>query len=116
MVFDRSLGPTPRGGVYLFHVSLGRVIGFRREIIREPEHWSRHEEDEARQAVASYTTRAVRPSGAHSKSRAEPDFRESVCFACHNPVDSMVLEKCAKCGWLKCDCDACGCSYRKRFS
>lgn len=92
MVFDRSLGPTPRGGVYLFHVSLGRVIGFRREIIREPEHWSTPDEDEARRAVASYTTCAVRPSGAGSV------FRESVCFECRASVDSMVSEKCASCG------------------
>ena len=106
MVFDKLLARTPRGGVYLFHVSLGRVIGFRSEIIREPEHWSRPDEDEARRAVASYTTCAVRPSGAGSR------FRKAACFSCRASVDSMVSEKCASCGWLTCAaCGACGCSY-----
>ena len=56
MVFDNRLEPTSRGGVYLFHVSLGRVIGFRREVIREPANWSssRPDEDEARRAIAAF--------------------------------------------------------------
>ena len=56
MVFDNWLEPTPRGGVYLFHVLLGRMIGFRREVIREPANWSssRPGEDEARRAVAAF--------------------------------------------------------------
>ena len=111
MVFDDWLEPTPRGGVYLFHVSLERMIGFRREVIREPANWSssRPDEDEARRAVAAFLKAelpAKFPTSPNSR------IRRSHCFNCLAPVDSQRHDGCASCGWLRCaECGACGCSY-----
>jgi ABC-type ATPase with predicted acetyltransferase domain len=33
------------------------------------------------------------------------------CYRCKLYLDSLSEEPCADCGWLRCRCGACGCSY-----
>lgn len=37
--------------------------------------------------------------------------RVTHCYDCKHPLDSVIDYECNKCGWLVCDCGACGCGY-----
>lgn len=39
------------------------------------------------------------------------DGRFSNCFACGNAINNIDYPECESCGWIICDCGACGCSY-----
>jgi len=38
--------------------------------------------------------------------------RHTSCFSCQKSIDSVNWEICNQCGWIKCECDACGCSWK----
>lgn len=38
-------------------------------------------------------------------------YRETHCFECGAILNSNEHEECLVCGWLECDCTACGCDY-----
>lgn len=33
------------------------------------------------------------------------------CFHCHKRLDSNISYECAACGWILCECGACGCTH-----
>jgi hypothetical protein len=37
--------------------------------------------------------------------------RVTHCYSCHHSLDSRKTEKCTKCGWILCNCGACGCGF-----
>lgn len=38
------------------------------------------------------------------------EYRRTVCYSCHTPLDSRCDEICPKCHWIICPtCGACGC-------
>ena len=47
-----------------------------------------------------------------SKAQKSSGPRKKRCFKCKRWVDETG-PKCASCGWLKCACGACGCSFKK---
>jgi hypothetical protein len=40
-------------------------------------------------------------------------YRVTHCFRCSKFLVSTVSNECETCGWIRCQCGACGCSYRK---
>ena len=50
----------------------------------------------------------VRPS-------SHPRRHHVQCYACHTGLDSAVDLECVRCGWILCNCGACGCGYRRRM-
>ncbi len=36
--------------------------------------------------------------------------RKPRCFHCHAHLDSAIAFECVACGWILCDCGACGCT------
>ena len=41
-------------------------------------------------------------------------MRSTKCYRCGAAIDSEFYLECAACGWIVCDCGACGCGYDKR--
>ena len=37
--------------------------------------------------------------------------RTTHCYACKESLDNSIDIECAACGWILCDCGACGCGY-----
>jgi len=37
--------------------------------------------------------------------------RATHCYACHGRLESTIEFECMGCGWLLCQCGACGCGY-----
>ncbi len=35
--------------------------------------------------------------------------RKSICHQCKQPVEELIDNKCQYCGWIRCQCGACGC-------
>lgn len=38
--------------------------------------------------------------------------RTANCYACQSPLDNYFDLECVKCGWIVCDCGACGCGWK----
>lgn len=38
-------------------------------------------------------------------------FRASNCWCCKKKIDNKINFECTSCGWILCDCGACGCGY-----
>ena len=41
--------------------------------------------------------------------------RLTSCFKCKELIDSVSWKLCKECGWIKCACDACGCTYGEKY-
>ena len=41
--------------------------------------------------------------------------RLTSCFKCKEFIDSVSWKLCKECGWIKCACDACGCTYGEKY-
>ena len=41
--------------------------------------------------------------------------RRARCYSCKTDLNMLLNDNCLKCGWLTCDCGACGCGYSGRF-
>jgi|TARA_B100000315_G_C14504293_1_gene553839 hypothetical protein len=39
--------------------------------------------------------------------------RRTHCYRCKQHLDSVNFSVCNSCKWIKCECNACGCGYRK---
>lgn len=52
--------------------------------------------------------------GVRSSQRRHPRFAK--CHYCKCELDSTLDLECVACGWILCDCGACGCGYDKRSS
>jgi hypothetical protein len=39
------------------------------------------------------------------------NIRRTHCFNCKADINSRDWSICAKCGWIRCQCSACGCSW-----
>lgn len=51
-------------------------------------------------------------SGAFPKSRSPLSAsRTADCFKCRRILSSETLERCTRCGWIVCNCGACGCDF-----
>lgn len=37
--------------------------------------------------------------------------RNAHCYDCKEPLNSLAKFECEQCGWILCDCGACGCGY-----
>lgn len=37
--------------------------------------------------------------------------RNAHCYECKEPLNSLAKFECEQCGWILCDCGACGCGY-----
>lgn len=37
--------------------------------------------------------------------------RVTYCYRCKNRLDNSLEQECDECGWIVCDCGACGCGY-----
>jgi hypothetical protein len=37
--------------------------------------------------------------------------RETHCYACKDALDNTIQVECVSCGWILCNCGACGCTY-----
>ena len=38
-------------------------------------------------------------------------FRKAYCYSCTNQIDNRSNKECTGCGWIICNCGACGCGY-----
>jgi NACalpha-BTF3-like transcription factor len=41
-------------------------------------------------------------------------LRSTICHACLDKLDSSLHHECKACGWIICNCGACGCGYSKK--
>ena len=48
--------------------------------------------------------------------RHQGAHRETACWTCRQPLDSDDEMACTFCGWLLCDCGACGCGYAEHVA
>ena len=39
--------------------------------------------------------------------------RVTHCYQCKKDLDSVNFSICKKCGWIRCQCGACGCGYER---
>ena len=39
--------------------------------------------------------------------------RQTHCYKCKKNLDSVNFSICKKCGWIRCQCGACGCAYEE---
>ncbi len=39
--------------------------------------------------------------------------RNPYCHSCKKLISTVTHDKCKECGWIICDCGACGCNYKK---
>ena len=39
--------------------------------------------------------------------------RLTSCFKCKEFIDSVSWKLCKECGWIKCACESCGCTYQE---
>jgi hypothetical protein len=94
--------------VRLWDVEQGKVVEYyKREIkrdlvsLRAQSHSYEDEErltSELRRAIADYRKWLNGRKVTH-------------CYRCRHHLDSLAEQPCAECGWLRCRCGACGCSY-----
>ena len=88
-----------QGRVRLYKLDERSTGTFVEEIVRDklvaPDDalWSRMEP-----AVAQYVAALAKRRVTH-------------CFSCKQHLDSVELSLCDACGWIRCSCSACGCSY-----
>ena len=40
--------------------------------------------------------------------------RRTHCYRCKKNLDEVNFAHCKKCKWMRCECGACGCGYKKR--
>jgi hypothetical protein len=40
-------------------------------------------------------------------------IRSTHCYACKRDLNSVSFSQCPSCQWIRCECRACGCSYRR---
>lgn len=98
---ERSQRGMRREHVRLYKVNEGRTGTFRKAVVREklvvPDDaiWSRIEP-----AVSAYIAALEKRRVTH-------------CYNCKQHLDSVEFSVCAACGWLRCSCSACGCSYKR---
>ena len=43
--------------------------------------------------------------------RSSKKRRITHCYACKSHLDNAITPECASCGWIICECGACGCFY-----
>ena len=44
-------------------------------------------------------------------SNSHKKHRVTHCYNCKNKLDNMINIECRACGWIICNCGACGCGY-----
>ena len=54
--------------------------------------------------------RGVRPSSGIKERRV------THCYDCKGHLDNRIDTECVACGWILCDCGACGCGWKSRSS
>lgn len=42
-------------------------------------------------------------------------IRKTHCWKCTIPIDNITFFECVSCGWIICDCGACGCGFPTRY-
>jgi len=51
----------------------------------------------------------------NGQAQAKPLFQIKIrwthCYACKTKLNSRDFEKCPACGWIMCECGACGCHF-----
>ena len=45
----------------------------------------------------------------HSNYGEISNHRTTHCYSCHSPINSNSNRICSECGWIICNCGACGC-------
>ena len=66
--------------------------------------WLQHKQRFGECTRDVYIPREVSP-------RPRPRPRVAHCFSCHEILYGTSRQSCPDCGWIKCECGACGCSY-----
>lgn len=103
LVYDELCQQRLRSGqVRLFKLEERAASTFLKDIVRtqlvEPTRadWERIEPQ-----VDRYLLMVLKPRSTH-------------CYRCKLPLDSVDFTQCPECQWLRCECGACGCEYRRR--
>lgn len=107
-----------------YFVEQNRVVDCDPNIMRERARGGRVSETEAENAVAGYRSLRSREleiahmrflrnngqpfAGTRFRSDSLPQ-RQTHCWSCHCHLDSSAELECMACGWLLCECGACGC-------
>ena len=45
------------------------------------------------------------------RKRVGENIRKTHCWKCKMPIDNAKFDECITCGWIICDCGACGCGF-----
>jgi len=70
---------------------------------------------ELKQAIVNrrrYLERAGKAYGSDSAPTARKSHRTANCFFCKSKLDNFKDPECTHCGWIVCNCGACGCDFR----
>ena len=66
-----------------------------------------------RAPVEEMHSRFLRERGLENKgvrqAAAQKHHRVTVCWSCHRSLDNTINVECVTCGWIICQCGACGC-------
>jgi hypothetical protein len=72
-----------------------------------------HGQRELEQKHAEFLARLGKaPAGLRPRSIDLPS-RHTHCYSCRESLSSSVDLECIACGWILCQCGACGCGYSK---
>lgn len=68
-------------------------------------------EEEVKSKHLTYLkNRNLSAAGTEKRSDASPQ-RFTHCWRCKSNINSVTLLECCGCGWILCNCGACGCGY-----
>jgi len=80
-----------------FHAKESGQLAMRREVIKAAREKSRRQEFERRRERVD--------------TLEMKNLRTARCFHCKKSLDSQKNENCSSCGWMICNCGACGCEF-----
>ena len=104
----------PRDQVCLYLVNEKRFAKFKRAIIRKRlvQELDSGTQRSLRELISHYIDDKLSSLTPTPKSLAgRKRFRSTHCYACQQHLNSDKNTKCEGCGWLICNCGACGCPY-----
>jgi hypothetical protein len=118
-------------GFDVYFVDQDRVADCNREIMRKFTTGSSVAPEEANAALHAFLTLRDREleeknrrflesrgktfAGTRSRSETLPS-RVTHCYACKQHLDSTINLECVACGWILCQCGACGCAYDRAYA
>jgi hypothetical protein len=131
VVVPKSSVSSNRASFDVYFVEQDRVAACNPEIMRRFTTGSGVSPDEANGALQAFLTVRNRELEEKNRSFLERNgkvfagtrprsqtlrSRVTHCFACREHLDSTINLECIACGWILCQCGACGCGYNPSYA